>query len=106
MEYLLIQKEAWESTNNQIDWLFELAQKYLADNQTKELGEWMEGAMLAKKLNISTKTLHSYKERGLVGSSLIGRRVFYQIKDVETLINDRYNRNSKANNVKHAQLWK
>jgi MerR family transcriptional regulator, repressor of the yfmOP operon len=48
--------------------------------------EWIENAELSHRLNISLRTLQSYRVRGVIGFSTIGRKIYYKISEVESLL--------------------
>lgn len=58
--------------------------------------EWIENAELSHRINISLRTLQSYRERGVIVFSTIGRKVYYKISEVETLL--KKNRIGNKNN--------
>jgi hypothetical protein len=58
--------------------------------------EWIENAELSHRINISLRTLQSYRERGVIVFSTIGRKVYYKVSEVETLL--KKNRIGNKNN--------
>ena len=48
--------------------------------------EWVENGELAEILGISKRQLQGYRERGVLGFSTIGRKIYYRRADVEKLI--------------------
>lgn len=58
--------------------------------------EWIENAELSHRINISLRTLQSYRERGVIGFSTIERKVYYKVSEVEKLL--KKNRVSNKNN--------
>lgn len=86
MECIAIEKKAYEVLIERISKL----KKQLNDLYPNEEGilqkEWIENAELSHRLNVSLRTLQSYRERGVIGFSTIGRKVYYKISEVETLL--------------------
>ncbi len=86
MEYLAIEKEAYEKL---IEGVVSLKRRVneLCPGDKGALGEgWIENAELSRRLNISIRTLQTYRERGILGFSIIGRKIYYKTSDIERLI--------------------
>jgi hypothetical protein len=56
------------------------------NNQDKE--QWLGNEDVCKLLQISPRTLQSYKDNGILPYSQIGRKCYYKVSDVEQLINN------------------
>ena len=48
--------------------------------------EWVENSELAEILGLSKRQLQGYRERGVLGFSTIGRKIYYRRDEVERLI--------------------
>ena len=48
--------------------------------------EWVENSELAEILGLSKRQLQGYRERGVLGFSTIGRKIYYRRAEVEKLI--------------------
>ena len=48
--------------------------------------EWIENGELAEMLGLSKRQLQGYRERGVLGFSTIGRKIYYRRDEVEKLI--------------------
>ena len=48
--------------------------------------EWVENGELAEILGLSKRQLQGYRERGVLGFSTIGRKIYYRRAEVEKLI--------------------
>ncbi|WP_423776669.1 helix-turn-helix domain-containing protein [Bacteroides graminisolvens] len=59
-------------------------------NQDKE--QWLGNNDACGLLQISLRTLQSYRDNGILPFSLIGQKCYYRVSDMEQLIN-----NSKRN---------
>lgn len=55
------------------------------DNQDK--GQWLGNEDVCALLQISLRTLQSYRDNGILPFSQIGRKCYYQVSDMEQLIN-------------------
>ena len=54
------------------------------DNQDKE--KWLENNDVCSFLQISPRTLQSYRDNGILPYSQIGRKCYYRVSDIENLI--------------------
>ncbi|WP_455591673.1 helix-turn-helix domain-containing protein [Bacteroides sp.] len=46
----------------------------------------MENRELARCLDVSLRMLQSLRERGIIGYSMIGKKIYYRIDDVKEVI--------------------
>ena len=84
MEYIAIEKAEYEQLLNSVE-------KTVADIRTiaEEYSinsEWIENGELAEMLGLSKRQLQGYRERGVLGFSTIGRKIYYRRDEVEGLI--------------------
>lgn len=86
MESIAIEKAAYTMMLERISKL----KKRVNDLYPNEGGvlqeEWIENAELSHRLNISFRTLQSYRERGVIGFSTIGRKIYYKLSEVDKLL--------------------
>lgn len=86
MESIAIEKAAYTMMLERISKL----KKRVNDLYPNEGGvlqeEWIENAELSHRLNISLRTLQSYRERGVIGFSTIGRKIYYKLSEVDKLL--------------------
>lgn len=59
-----------------------LCQKY----KSKGLDEWLDNQDVCLRLNISPRTLQSYRDSGRIGFSRINHKIYYTLSDVEKLL--------------------
>ena len=84
MEYVAIEKSEYEQ-------LLGTIKKAATDIRTiaEECSinsEWIENGELAEMLGLSKRQLQGYRERGVLGFSTIGRKIYYRRDDVARLI--------------------
>ena len=84
MEYIAIEKAEYEQLLNSV-------KKTVAEIRTiaEECSinsEWVENSELAEILGLSKRQLQGYRERGVIGFSTIGRKIYYRRAEVEKLI--------------------
>ena len=84
MEYIAIEKAEYEQLLNSV-------KKTVTDIRTiaEECtinSEWIENGELSEMLGLSKRQLQGYCERGVLGFSTIGRKIYYRRDEVERLI--------------------
>lgn len=91
MEYIIIEKGLLELLELKVKELSNLIENSsLFNHIPNSPGEkWVENTVLAESLGISTRTLQNYRQRGILGYSVIGRKIYYQSEDVEKLISEK-----------------
>lgn len=64
----------------------------------KYLGKWMDAQDVCLTLNISPRTLQTYRDEGKIGYTQINRKIYYKSEDVDHFIRNSYNNKLKNNN--------
>lgn len=64
----------------------------------KYLGRWMDAQDVCFTLNISPRTLQTYRDEGKIGYTQINRKIYYKSEDVDHFIRNSYNNKLKNNN--------
>lgn len=86
MEYLALEKGAYEIVEEKISQLKKRVEELYPVDKSELKEGWIENAELSRRLNISLRTLQTYRERGIIGFSTIGRKIYYKTADIEELI--------------------
>jgi len=55
--------------------------------QSKELGKWLDNQEVCFMLNISKRTLQTYRDNGTIPYSQINHKMYYKPEDVERVLN-------------------
>jgi hypothetical protein len=63
---------------------------HMKDENLSSVWKWMSGEAVLKKLGISKRTLQNYRDTGTLPYSAIGGKFYYNIRDIEDLMNDNY----------------
>lgn len=63
----------------------------------KYLGKWMDAQDVCLTLNISPRTLQTYRDEGKIGYTQINRKIYYKSEDVDHFIRSSYNNKLKNN---------
>lgn len=72
--------------------------KLLEQNKIPDSIQVLENSQLTKHLNVSLKTLQTWRDNGNIGFTQIGTKIYYRIADVQEFLNRYY---KKANNTKN-----
>lgn len=84
MEYVAIEKTEYEQLLGSIK---KAAMEIRAIAEECSINsEWIENGELAEMLGLSKRQLQGYRERGVLGFSTIGRKIYYRRDEVEKLI--------------------
>lgn len=99
MEVIAIQKSVLEGMENELKALLELT-----ENATKkytpifEGEQWLDNQEVCLMMNITKRTLQTYKDKGLLLYSRLNRKNYYKRSDVQALLEavQPYNSNSNG----------
>lgn len=84
MEYIAIDKSTYDDMLNGIKKTIKEIQSLAEVHNIQS--DWVENGELAEMLGISKRQLQGYRERGLIGYSYIGRKIYYRRQDIDKLI--------------------
>ena len=84
MEYIAIDKSTYDDMLNGIKKTIKEIQSLAEVHNIQS--DWVENGELAEMLGISKRQLQGYRERGILGFSTIGRKIYYRRAEVEKLI--------------------
>lgn len=86
MEIVNISSEAFNEIMSKFhsfkDKVLVLCQKH----KSKGLDEWLDNQDVCLRLNISPRTLQSYRDSGKIGFSRINHKIYYTLSDVEKFL--------------------
>lgn len=82
MKYVAIDNQALKLVTDRIYKLAYLVEKLYTEDAQKVQDIWIENTELAQVLHLSLKTLQSYRERGVIGYSIVGRKIYYKRSDI------------------------
>jgi hypothetical protein len=87
MEVIAIQKSALDRMKNELKALLELAEsatrKY---NSIFKEEQWLDNQEVCLMMNITKRTLQTYKDNGLLPYSRLNRKNYYKLSDVQALL--------------------
>lgn len=86
MECIALEKDAYNMIIERIARLKKRVNDLYPSEENRIKEGWIENAELVRRLNVSLRTLQSYRERGVIGFTMIGRKVYYKIAEVQELL--------------------
>lgn len=65
--------------------------EYIGKSQLKKvIDNWVDGDEVLKALKISKRTLQSYRDKGILGYTQFGNKLFYKVRDIQQLLDKNY----------------
>lgn len=86
MDIIAIESKTFEQMKERFKDFSNQVRSLCRDNQDKE--QWLGNEDVCELLQISKRTLQSYRDNGILPFSQIGRKCYYKILDMEQLINN------------------
>ena len=87
MEVIAIQKSALDGMKNELMELLEMTksatEKY---NSIFNEEKWLDNQKVCFMMNITKRTLQTYKDKGLLSYSRLNRKNYYKLSDVRALL--------------------
>lgn len=87
MEVIAIQKSALDEMKNELRELLEMTEsatrKYIPIFKEEK---WLDNQEVCLMMNITKRTLQTYKDKGLLPYSKLNRKNYYKRSDVQTLL--------------------
>lgn len=87
MEVIAIQKSAFKSLTQELDDMLELTQtvSHAYASIFKE-EKWLDNQEVCLMLNITKRSLQTYKDKGLLPYSKLNRKNYFKLSDVKALL--------------------
>ena len=85
MDIVAIESKTFEQMKERFKDFSRQVKDLCGDNQSKE--KWFGNDDVCSLLQISKRTLQTYRDNGILPFSQIGRKLYYKVSDVENLIN-------------------
>jgi len=86
MDIIAIESRTFEQMKERFKDFSKQVKSICGDSQGKE--QWLGNEDVCGLLQISPRTLQSYRDNGILPFSQIGRKCYYKVSDVEQLINN------------------
>jgi hypothetical protein len=90
MEIIAIEKRTFEQMMQSFESLACQVRKLCGDS--RNTGQWLNNREACELLQISQRTLQSYRDTGILPYSQIGHKCYYRIADMEQFISNQQNK--------------
>ena len=88
MDLIAIERESLDAFKKKLEQIVSFARKRPSVNSLYIEKEWIEGKELATSLNITLRSLQYMRESGKLSFSSVGKKIYYRIAEVKTLLED------------------
>jgi len=82
-EIVILSKDNYDEINTKLDKIIQ-KQELRVDPQE----EWMDKPSVLKLLRVSSSTLQTYRDKGLIKYSQVGRKILYNKADIINFLNN------------------
>ncbi len=89
MEILNIEKSAFEMMMTRFKQFADKVERVYSKHNSRELAKWLDNQDMCEMLNISKRTLQSYRDNGLIAYTQIDHKIYYKAEDVQRFINEK-----------------
>ena len=86
MEIVTIEKKTFEEMKSRFNQFSEHVRQLCSRYRPPEKMNWLDNADVCEKLNVSKRTLQTYRDGGLLAYSQINHKIYYRLEDVEAFI--------------------
>ena len=86
MEIVTIEKKTFEEKKSRFNQFSEHVRQLCSRYRPPEKMNWLDNADVCEKLNVSKRTLQTYRDGGLLAYSQINHKIYYRLEDVEAFI--------------------
>ncbi len=97
MEIINIEKKLFEKTVSGFETFTTEMDNVYNSTQGKNMGEWIDNQDVCFILNISPRTLQTYRDTGKLSFSKINHKVYYKRLDIQKLIENSQNQHTEPN---------
>ncbi|KAA6336619.1 hypothetical protein EZS27_015249 [termite gut metagenome] len=85
MDIIAIERNAFNQMIQRFEDFSKQVKSFCGNSQNNE--QWLSNKEVCELLQISPRTLQSYRDNGTLLYSQIGRKCYYRVLDIENLIN-------------------
>ncbi|WP_456088697.1 helix-turn-helix domain-containing protein [Parabacteroides sp.] len=86
MEIVTIEKKTFEEMKERFNKFSDHLQQLCSRYRPPEKMDWLDNADVCEKLNVSKRTLQTYRDGGLLAYSQINHKIYYRLEDVEAFL--------------------
>lgn len=88
MKFTIIDSDVLEAMLSEIDELSGIVTSLHQNYSDKKLEKWLDSQDVCQILNISKRTLQTYRNNGKMPSTRIEHVIYYKSEDLENLLNN------------------
>lgn len=88
MEIINVEARTFEAMMARFEAFAQNVENICRNNTDKGMQKWLDNQDVCKILNISKRTLQTYRDNGTLPFSQINHKMFYRAEDVEQVINN------------------
>ncbi|MFR9554311.1 MAG: helix-turn-helix domain-containing protein [Rikenellaceae bacterium] len=89
MEIINIEKCAFEMMMARLGEFAQRVEKLCHKRSDKTLSQWLDNEDVCRMLNISKRTLQSYRDNGVLAYTQVNRKIYYSVAEVNRFINNK-----------------
>lgn len=93
MEIVIIERKAFETLMAEVSSLTETVSRLCSRKDGRRLRKWMDSEEVCRLLRLSPRTLQGMRDKGIVPCSQIGKKFYYRVEDVESLVSEKREEN-------------
>ena len=86
MEIVNIESRTWEMMMAGFETFAERVEALCGINSDKALQRWLDNQEVCEILNISKRTLQTYRDNGALAHTQIGHKMYYRPEDVQRIV--------------------
>lgn len=86
MRIINIEAEVFESIFDRFEVFAGKVDNLCGQNTNKELGDWLDNQDVCQILNISKRTLQTFRDNGKLPFTRIGHKMYYKADDMKEII--------------------
>ena len=83
---MTIEKKTFEEMKERFNRFSEHVEQLCSRYRPPEKMNWLDNADVCEKLNVSKRTLQTYRDGGLLAYSQINHKIYYRTEDVEAFV--------------------
>lgn len=88
MEIINVEARTFEAMMARFEAFAQNVENLCRNNGDKGMQKWLDNQEVCQILNISKRTLQTYRDNGTLPYSQINHKMFYRTEDVERVINN------------------
>ena len=88
MEVIMIETKVFKAMQERFEAFARKVDELYDENSDKNMKKWLDNQDVCQILNITKRTLQTYRENVILPYTMIGHKIYYKTEDVERVINN------------------